>query len=125
MIISMRHISDPRIAKLLVLEPLNRRGMSHRVVMMIRVDHMIAIPKSASIVIVTDIRERTTQAVLRVRIYQATSTSQKAAVSCDFFNKVSFRQLSLLLRLLEMWAIVYKGLLSGFLQIKCNRAFSI
>ena len=42
-----------------------------------------------------------------MRINNATSTSQKAAISYDFFNKVSFRLLSLSLRLLEIRAIVH------------------
>jgi hypothetical protein len=63
--------------------------------------------------------------VFRIRINTATSTSQKAAISCDFFNKVSFRLLSLSLRLLEMWAIVSNGIVSGLLQIKYNRTLVV
>lgn len=50
--------------------------------------------------------------VLRMRINNATSTSQKDAISCDFFSKVSFRLLSFWLRLLETWVIL-KRLFEG------------
>lgn len=61
------------------------------------------------------------QPVFRTQRKNATSTSQSSAISCIFFNNVSFRLLSWLLLLLRMLTISAAKLDFEFFKIKLRR----